>query len=187
MAIGSGSNFWSLLLWDPLIGAFYWGPTVEPAAGQVLTYDGSAVVWAAPGDGLPFTLQLLAGVASTSNGIGAAAIVGRTYFKVADLANHPRGTRSVKFKVIVETTNAADPVSMQVYDVNGITGSVGLIASSLIDAKTNLTGTYYEVDMTAAFASVSSSGILECRLWRGGTDVAEVVTCTMAKIDITWS
>jgi hypothetical protein len=129
------------------------------------------------GTAVTLTHPFVGGTQSTNLSSATPKIVGCTYYVVPAVA-----PTSVKFKAILETTNAANHAAIQIYDKNGITGSVGLIASSALISHST-TSEYVEADITAALSGISVAGILEARLWIDGP-VTEYATCTMAKIDV---
>jgi hypothetical protein len=132
------------------------------------------------------TYPLLAGIGHTDLLAGSELVIGSVKFDPNSLVPVAGGrTRVVKFKVLVETTNAANTVNVQLYDKDGIIGAPSLITSSAILAKTDTSSAYYEVTVTE-LATVTTAGIIECRLWMGAAGTERVI-CSMAKLDVTWT
>jgi len=126
------------------------------------------------------TLQILAGVAVSEAASGSMESIGMSYFDYAAL---PIGNKSYVFNAILAKT-AGTTAYIDLYDYNGIiNGTPGPVAGSVLTGS-NESYTYLSADLTSQFSTVSSSGILEARIWCTPTGSNLAAICKSAKIDI---
>jgi len=138
------------------------------------------------GGGVPYANYMLAGVLTTNAESSVPQLAGSAYFNPGAFVEEEGRVRDVRFKVALHTTNASFPAYAEVYDRDGITGSVGPIAASVVGPVTDLTASFHEIDLTAALGTTVLPGMLDCLVWAGASSETERVICSMAKLDIRW-
>jgi len=163
--------------------------TSAPTNGQVLTWNSATSKWTPATSVSKYVYVIADGENSTFTGPITPLVIGAAYFDPESVVPSSSGlTRNVKFKAIIETTSAAHAVSVDVYDLNGITnGGVPIVIAASALSSASLTPVYVEVSLTADLGLVASAGILECRLWVSSPDSTNVATCKMAKLEVWWT
>lgn len=163
-----------------------------PADKQVMTWNQSAAQWEpddATGGVNRYVYSLVDGENSTLYGSTSPLVVGAAYFDANGINPVSGGmTRHVLFKAIIETSDTGHAVNIDVYDVNGITngGTPTPIAASAI-SDTSEDPKYVSASLDAVLGTVTTYGIMECRLWISSPDGTNVASCKMAKLEVWWT
>jgi hypothetical protein len=97
-------------------------------------------------------------------------------------------SRTVKFRCILESTNAAAGYAA-VADLFDTEGNLGGSPAPVVDSQIDNTGvtnplmaSMVEKDVTAAFVGFASTGVFEVRLWIATSGGGNSVTCKSAQI-----
>lgn len=116
----------------------------------------------------PRLLSLFSGAASTTAGALAKQTMGRVYFDPTKY-----NPNDVIFRVVLATSDAAEPAFVDLYDEQGITnGGVPTVVAGSQMSTASVQATELEIDLQA-IARATSPGIFSVRMWlnpaTGGT------------------
>lgn len=116
---------------------------------------------------------------------GVATIIGADYI---DASRWP-ATRTVKFRCILETTNAVAgfEATADLFDTADVlaAGAPAPVTGSQVSTNA-LVATMVEATVTAAFAGFSTAGVFEARLWIATAGGGNIVTCKSAQLIVEW-
>lgn len=180
---GNGSN-----VEDPNApGTFASSVTIKVASMSVMwVYDGAK--WKVAGStstpGGWATRPILAGVASTQNGVSNPLRVGALLFRPSDESSG----RKVWFRVCLETTGGSYQANIALFDVNNVLGggASAMVPGSLLQTVST-TVTELEVELNAGGGNLEtlvSDILLTCGIWLTTTLAGQSVTCSMASLNV---
>jgi hypothetical protein len=153
----------------------------DGGAGSTVTISATGVSGTYPLNIL--SVPFLAGLCSTGNDSTSKQSLGCIYF---DPAWHGSGTRTYKFRSILETTDINLTAYVDIYDLSGIVlGTPIGLTGSIINTNA-LIPTQVSASVSGIFTTVTGSGILEARLWLGSASSTNQATCKGAWLDILW-
>jgi hypothetical protein len=132
-----------------------------------------------------YPLVLCQAPVSTKDGDSTPLVVGSAYFDLSIFAAAYASSRKIYWRVVLATSSGGNPVYADLYDVAGITGSIGTVVGSQVTTS-SLTSVLQTVDLTSALNSVSTPGLLQARLWVNPAGVGIFGTTMMAKLDVEW-
>jgi len=172
-----------------------------PLARTIVAGRGMAVTDNGPGSTVvfisPFTLPVFTMVANASNASTNAAdaatkqVVGGLYFNPTLLSRFLSGSKTYKWRAILDTSETPVSAAIDLYDPSGIVyGVPGIISGSIMSAS-SLSPVHVEVDLTTQLSGVAQAGPLEARLWRyspviatGSFATTSSVACLNARIEV---
>lgn len=116
---------------------------------------------------------------------GVATVIGADYI---DASRWP-ATRTVKFRCILETSNAVAgfEATADLFDTADslAAGTPAVVTGSQVSTNA-LVASMVEATVTAAFAAFSGAGVFEARLWIATAGGGNTVTCKSAQLIVEW-
>ena len=168
-----------------------------PSASVLTAGAGITIVDAGAGNPVtvssPFRLPIFTIAANTSNATTNVAdstnkqVIGAFYFNPAMLSLFTSGSKSYKWRAIVQTSELPVSAAVDLYDVNGIVGGIPGIITGSVMSGSSLSPSQIQFDLTTQLSGVLTAGIFETRLWRafGGTLTAtSSVSCLNARLEV---
>jgi len=116
---------------------------------------------------------------------GVATVIGADYI---DASRWP-ATRTIKFRCVLETTNAAAgyEATADLFDTaDSLAGGSPAPVSGSEVSSNALVATMVEATVTAAFAGFTGAGVFEARLWIATAGGGNTVTCKSAQLIVEW-
>jgi hypothetical protein len=128
----------------------------------------------------PVTFRFLAGTVASGQPSGSMQSVGMDYFDKSMIVG---SNKSYIFKAILAKT-AGTTAYMDLYDYDGIIGGTPGPISGAVLTGSSESYTYLTADLTSAFATATTSGIIEARIWCDPTGAGLNAICKNAKLEI---
>lgn len=130
------------------------------------------------------TLQVATALQTTNFLVTSKQAIGSCYWDPG-IINTFSGSKQILWRATLECADIGYPAAVDLYDVDGIISGSPMIITNSVMSASSLSPTQVQSDLTSTMAFITSSLLLEGRLWMTvSSSTGFFVSCKNAKIDV---